>query len=112
MAEAFSNKFVRAAGIVTTYSGSTVGIASTLLRSLLILVLVFPIWWTTATLLLERELLKSMARRSLLIVLLPTLRVRSSQTVRFLGPTTAYTSPAATKSILLVEHSPITQTTL
>ena len=29
MAEAFSNKFTRAAGIVTTYSGSSVGIAST-----------------------------------------------------------------------------------
>lgn len=101
MAEAFSNKFTRAAGIVTTYSGSSVGIASTAITvtantgigvsdlvdngNFIAGTRVHSVSGTT--IFVDRASTNSAAA--------------SNQTVRFLGPTTAYTSPAATKSILI-----------
>ena len=101
MAEAFSNKFTRAAGIVTTYSGSSVGIAST------------AITVTANTGIGVSDLVDngnfiagtrvhSISGTTIFVDRASTnTAAASNQTVRFLGPTTAYTSPAATKSILI-----------
>ena len=101
MAEAFSNKFTRAAGIVTTYSGNSVGIAST------------AITVTANTGIGVSDLVDngnfiagtrvhSVSGTTIFVDRASTnTAAASNQTVRFLGPTTAYTSPAATKSILI-----------
>ena len=101
MAEAFSNKLTRAAGIVTTYSGSSVGIAST------------AITVTANTGIGVSDLVDngnfiagtrvhSISGTTIFVDRASTnTAAASNQTVRFLGPTTAYTSPAATKSILI-----------
>ena len=101
MAEAFSNSLTRAVGVVTTYSGSTVGIAST------------AITVTAATGIGVSDLVDN-------INFIAGTRVHSivgtkvyvdressntasaaSQFVNFLGVTTAYTSASGTKSILI-----------
>jgi hypothetical protein len=101
MAEAFSNSFTRAAGSVTTASNSTVAAAST------------AITVTSATGIGVSDLIDNSN-------FIAGTRVRqidgttiyadrtstnsstaTSQTVKFLGVTTAYTSAAATKSILI-----------
>ena len=101
MAEAFSNKVVRAAGIVTTYSGSTVAAGST------------QITVTANTGIGVSDLIDNqhfIAGTRVAQIVGTTIYAdrnstngasASSQTVRFLGPTTAYTSPASTKTILV-----------
>ena len=106
MAEAFSNQVARAAGIVTSYSGSTVAAGSTAITvtaltgigaSFLVdnqnfiagtkVVQTLPVSGGVGTVFTDRNSTNATSA--------------TSQTVRFLGPTTAYTSPAATKSILI-----------
>ena len=106
MAEAFSNTVARAAGIVTSYSGSTVSAGSTAITvtaitgigaSFLVdnqnfiagtkVVQTLPVSGGVGTVFTDRNSTNATSA--------------TSQTVRFLGPTTAYTSPAATKSILI-----------
>lgn len=106
MAEAFSNKVVRAAGIVTSYSGSTVAAGSTAITvtaltgigvSFLVdnqhfiagtkVVQTLPVSGGVGTVFTDKNSTNTASA--------------SSQTVKFLGPTTAYTSPAATKSIII-----------
>ena len=101
MAEAFSNKVVRAAGIVTTYSGSTVAAGST------------QITVTANTGIGVSDLVDNghfIAGTRVAQISGTTIFTdhnstntasAASQTVRFLGPTTAYTSPSATKSIII-----------
>ena len=106
MAEAFSNKVVRAAGIVTSYSGSTVAAGSTTitvtaLTGIGVSFLVdnqnfvagtrvhstLPVSGGVGTVFTDKNSTNTASA--------------SSQIVKFLGPTTAYTSPAATKSIII-----------
>ena len=101
MAEAFSNAIARAAGIVTTYSGSTVAAGST------------AITVTANTGIGVSDLIDNqhfIAGTRVAQIVGTTIYAdrnstngasASSQTVRFLGPTTAYTSPASTKTILV-----------
>ena len=101
MAEAFSNKVVRAAGIVTTYSGSTVAAGST------------QITVTANTGIGVSDLVDNgnfiagtrVAQISGTTIFTDRNSTNTasaaSQMVRFLGPTTAYTSPSATKSIII-----------
>ena len=101
MAEAFSNSLARAAGIVTTYSGSTIGAAGT------------TITVTANTGIGVSDLIDNqhfIAGTRVAQIVGTTIYAdrnstngasASSQTVRFLGPTTAYTSPASTKTILV-----------
>jgi|TARA_R100000030_G_scaffold67308_1_gene51327 hypothetical protein len=101
MAEAFSNSITRAAGAVTTKSGSTIGAAST------------EITVTAATGIGVSDLIDNqnfiagtrVAQISGTTVYADRNSTNSAsastQTVKFLGPTTAYTSPAATKSIII-----------
>ena len=106
MAEAFSNKVVRAAGIVTSYSGSTIGAAGTTIT-------VTAITGIGVSFLVDNQNFVAGTRvHSTLPVSGGVGTVftdknstntasASSQIVKFLGPTTAYTSPSATKSIII-----------
>ena len=101
MAEAFSNSLTRAVGIVTTYSGSSVGIAST------------AITVTAATGIGVSDLVDNtnfIAGTKVHSIVGTKVYVDRASTntaavtgavVNFLGVTTAYTSPSAIKSILI-----------
>ena len=106
MAEAFSNKVVRAAGIVTSYSGSTIGAGGTTIT-------VTAITGIGVSFLVDNQNFVAGTRvHSTLPVSggvgtvftdknCTNTASATSQTVKFLGPTTAYTSPSATKSIII-----------
>ena len=106
MAEAFSNSITRAVGVVTTYSGSTIGAAGTTITVTAItgigisdlvdnqnfiagtrVVQTLPVSGGVGTVFTDKNSTNTASA--------------SSQTVKFLGPTTAYTSPSATKSIII-----------
>ncbi len=106
MAESFSNKVVRAAGIVTSYSGSTIGAGSTTITVTAITGIgvsflvdnqnfiagtkvhsTLPVSGGVGTVFTDKSSTNTSSA--------------SSQVVKFLGPTTAYTSPSATKSIII-----------
>ena len=101
MAEAFSNKVVRAAGIVTTYSGSTVAAGSTQITvtantGIGVSDLVDNGNFIAGTRVAQIDGTTIFTDRNSTNTASAT-----SQTVRFLGPMTAYTSPSATKSIII-----------
>ena len=101
MAEAFSNKVVRAAGIVTTYSGSTVAAGSTQITvtantGIGVSDLVDNANFIAGTRVAQISGTTIFTDRNSTNTASAT-----SQTIRFLGPTTAYTSPSATKSIII-----------
>ena len=101
MAEAFSNSLARAAGIVTTYSGSTVAAASTAITvtantGIGVSDLVDNQHFIAGTRVAQIDGTTIYTDRNSTNGVSAT-----SQTVRFLGPTTAYTSPASTKTILV-----------
>ena len=101
MAEAFSNSLARAAGIVTTYSGSTVAAASTAITvtantGIGVSDLVDNQHFIAGTRVAQIDGTTIYTDRNSTNGASAT-----SQTVRFLGPTTAYTSPASTKAILV-----------
>ena len=101
MAEAFSNSVTRAAGIVTTYSGSTVAAGSTVITvtantGIGVSDLIDNQHFIAGTRVAQIDGTTIYADRNS-----TNTASASSQTVRFLGPTTAYTSPAATKSIII-----------
>lgn len=101
MAEAFSNKVVRAAGIVTTYSGSTVAAGSTQITvtantGIGVSDLVDNGHFIAGTRVAQISGTTIFTDRNS-----TNTASAASQTVRFLGPTTAYTSPSATKSIII-----------
>jgi len=101
MAEVFSNSITRAVGIMTSWSGSTIGAAGT------------SITVTANTGIGVSDLVDNsnfIAGTKVAQIDGTTIYTdfnstnaasASSQIVKFLGPTTAYTSPAATKSILI-----------
>jgi len=101
MAEVFSNSITRAVGIMTSWSGSTIGAAGT------------SITVTANTGISVSDLVDNsnfIAGTKVAQIDGTTIYTdfnstntasASSQVVKFLGPTTAYTSPAATKSILI-----------
>jgi len=101
MAEQFSNALIRAAGIMTSYSGSTIGAAGT------------TITVTANTGIGVSDLINNqhfIAGTRVAQIVGTTIYAdrnstngasATSQVVQFLGPTTAYTSPAATKTILV-----------
>ena len=81
MAEAFSNSLARAAGIVTTYSGSTIGAAGTTITVTANTGIGVSDLIEINTLLLEQELLRLMAQRSMQIA---TQQTEQVQLVRLL----------------------------
>ena len=101
MAESFSNSLSRAAGIVTTYAGSTVGAAGTVITvtantGIGVSDLIDNQHFIAGTRVAQIVGTTIYADRNSL-----NQSSATSQVVNFLGPTTAYTSPAATKSILV-----------
>ena len=101
MAEAFSNKVVRAAGIVTTSSSGSIGITTTLITG------ISTVGVAVSSLIDNSNFIAGTKVSSIGIVSVFADRVSTNtsaatnQSVKFLGVTTAYTSPAATKSILI-----------
>jgi len=101
MAEQFSNSLARAAGIVTSYSGSTIGAAGTTITvtantGIGVSDLIDNQHFIAGTRVAQIDGTTIYADRNS-----TNGASASSQTVTFLGPTTAYTSPASTKSILV-----------
>ena len=101
MAESFSNSLARAAGIVTTYSGSTVAAASTAITvtantGIGVSDLVDNQHFIAGTRVAKIDGTTIYTDRNSTNGTSAT-----SQIVKFLGPTTAYTSPASTKAILV-----------
>ena len=102
MAEAFSNSITRAAvGVVTTYSGSTIGAAGTTITvtantGIGVSDLIDNQNFIAGTRVAQIDGTTIYADRDS-----TNTSSATSQTIRFLGPTTSYTSPAATKSIII-----------
>jgi len=101
MAEAFSNSLKRAAGIVTSSTGGSIGITTNLITGIstsLVAVgdLVDNGNYIAGTKVSSIGSGEVVADRNS-----TNTSATTSQTVRFLGVTTAYTSPSATKSILI-----------
>ena len=101
MAEAFSNKVARAAGIVTSYSGSTIGAGSTSITVTAVTGIGVSFLVDNANFIAGTKV-HSIDGTTIYVDKSSTNTASaSSQVVKFLGPTTAYTSPSATKSIII-----------
>jgi len=101
MAEQFSNALIRAAGIVTSYSGSTIGAAGTTITvtantGIGVSDLIDNQHFIAGTRVAQIDGTTIYSDRNS-----TNESSATSQTVRFLGPTTAYTSPVSTKTILV-----------
>ncbi len=101
MAEAFSNKLTRAAGIVTTSSSGSIGITTNIITG------ISTVGVAVSDLVVNSNFI---AGSKVTVIGVSSVTVdrdstntaaTSSQSVKFLGPTTAYTSASATKSILI-----------
>ena len=101
MAEAFSNSLTRAAGIVTTATGGSIGITTNLITGI-----------STTGIGVSDLVVNAnyIAGSKVTIIGVSSVTVdrdstntaaTTNNTVRFLGPTTAYTSSAGTKTILI-----------
>ena len=101
MAEAFSNSLSRAAGIVTSYSGSTVAAGSTAIT------VTANTGIGVSDLVDNQHFIAGTKVQQIDGTTIYTDRASTNQAsatgqvVKFLGPTTSYTSPSATKSILI-----------
>ena len=101
MAEAFSNQVARAAGIMTSYSGSTIGAGSTAITVTANTGIGVSFLVDNANFIAGTKV-HSIDGTTIYVDRSSTNTASaSSQTVKFLGPTTAYTSPSATKSIII-----------
>jgi len=108
MAEVFSNSLTRAAGIVTSYGGSTIGAGVTIIE-----ITTTKNAGIGVSQLFDNENFIAGTLVHLVTAVsggVSTFRCTttstntasaSSQTVKYLGPTTAYTSPSGTKTILV-----------
>ena len=101
MAEAFSNQIVRAAGIVASHAGSTISAGSTAIT-------VTSNAGIGVSFLVDNQnfiagtKVHSIDGTTIYVDRSSTNTVSaSSQMVRFLGPTTAYTSPSTTKTLII-----------
>ena len=101
MAEAFSNSLSRAAGIVTSYSGSTVAAGSTAIT------VTANTGIGVSSLIDNQHFIAGTKVHSIDGTTIYADRASTNgasatgQIVKFLGATTSYTSPASTKSILI-----------
>ena len=101
MAEAFSNKLTRAAGIVTTSSSGAVGITSTIIAGISTVGVAVSDLVVNTNFIAGTKVTEIGASSVTVDRTSTNTTASSSQSVSFLGPTTAYTSAAATKSILI-----------
>jgi len=101
MAEAFSNKLTRAVGIVTSYSGSTVAAGSTVITVTANTGIGVSDIIDNGNFIFGTKVKQINGTTIYADRVSTNTASATSQVVRFLGVTTAYTSPAATKSILI-----------
>lgn len=101
MAESFSNALTRAAGIVTTSSAGSIGITTNLITGISTGVVSVGDLIDNTNFIAGTKVATIGAGQVTADRNSTNTSATSSQTVRFLGVTTAYTSPAATKSILI-----------
>ena len=101
MAEAFSNKVARAIGIVTTMTGGAIGITTNLITGISTTNVAVNDLVDNSNYILGTKV-SSIGVSSVTCDRNSTnTAAATGQIVKFLGVTTAYTSPAATKSILI-----------
>ena len=101
MAESFSNALTRAAGIVTTSSAGSIGITTNLITGISTGAVSVGNLIDNANFIAGTKVATIGAGQLTADRNSTNTSATTSQTVRFLGVTTAYTSAAATKSILI-----------
>ena len=101
MAEAFSNKLTRAAGIVTTSSSGAIGITSTIITGISTVGVAVSDMVVNSNFIAGTKVTEIGASAVTVDRTSTNTSSTTSQNVKFLGPTTAYTSASATKSILI-----------
>jgi len=101
MAESFSNKVTRAAGIVTTSSSGSIGITTTIITGISTVGIAVSNLVDNGNFIAGTKVTSIGAGEVVVDRTSTNTAATSSQTVRFLGVTTAYTSPSGSKSILI-----------
>ena len=101
MAESFSNSLTRAAGIVTTSSSGSIGITTNLITGISTALVNVGDLIDNGNYIAGTKVSSLGAGQVVVDRNSTNTAATSSQVVRFLGVTTAYTSPSATKSILI-----------
>jgi hypothetical protein len=108
MAEVFSNSLTRAAGIVTSYGGSTIGAGVTIIEittttnaGIGVSHLVDNANFIAGTLVHSFTAVSGGVSTVRCTTTSTNTANAGGQTVKYLGPTTAYTSPSGTKTILV-----------
>ena len=101
MAEAFSNKVARAAGIVTTMTGGSIGITTNLITGISTTNVAVNDLVDNGNYILGTKVTNIGVSSVTCDRDSTNTAAATAQNVKFLGPTTAYSSAAATKSILV-----------
>ena len=101
MAEAFSNSLTRAAGIVTTSSNGSIGVTTTIITGISTSLVSVNDLVDTQHFIAGSRVSSIGAGQVVVDRSSTNTASASSQTVRFLGMTTAYTSSTGVKSILI-----------
>ena len=102
MAEVFVNSQTRAAGIVTTTTGATIGANATTITGVSTVGVAVGYMVDTQHFRGGAKVVSIDSTSQVTVDKTSTNSASAaSQTVRFMGPTTCYTSPSATKSILI-----------
>lgn len=101
MAESFTNALTRAVGVVTTSSAGSIGITSTIITGISTVGLSVGYLVDNSNFIGGTKVTAIGAGQVTVDRTSTNTAATSSQTVNFLGLTTAYTSPSATKSILI-----------
>ena len=101
MAESFTNSVTRAVGIMTSWSGSTIGAAGTSITVTANTGIGVSDLVVNSNFIAGTKVAQIDGTTIYTDFNSTNTASASSQVVKFLGPTTAYTSPAATKSILI-----------
>ena len=101
MAESFSNSLTRAAGIVTTSSSGSIGITTNLITGISTALVNVGDLIDNGNYIAGTKVSSLGSGQVVADRNSTNTAATSSQVVRFLGVTTAYTSPSATKSILI-----------
>jgi len=101
MAEAFSNKLTRAAGIVTSSTGGAIGVTTTINTGISTVGVDVNDLVVNSNFIAGTKITEIGASAVTVDRTSSNTAATTSQNVKFLGPTTAYTSASATKSILI-----------
>jgi hypothetical protein len=101
MAEAFSNKLTRAAGIVTSSTGGAIGVTTTIITGISTVGVAVSDLVVNSNFIAGTKITEIGASSVTVDRTSSNTAATTSQNVKFLGPTTAFTSASATKSILI-----------